>query len=198
MGLVELLEQVRNVYLDQWLAVIDEKMAQPGLRVIAEPAWRTDDGHLALEGELQLPLRTDLAMMEGGAVSDMLNVASESPVPFDAVEFDWGKTLHVEMGPFAWQAFTITIPSDPVCNSGPLQEWFWKWFLEEEDGAEAPDLLGAVHYLSDPAPAEDVVEFLVDLGSAPVAAFEELLDALSVAGVTLCAIGNVPGAADAA
>ncbi len=192
MGLVELLEQIRGNYVDQWLAAIDEKAAEPGLRVVAEPVWRLQDGMLAVEGEMQLPLRSDLAVLEGDALTDMLNVPGADGPPFDPVEFDWGKTLHVEMGPFAWESFTITIPADPAYNWAPLQDWFWNWFHDEADGALAPDFLGAVHFLSDPTPGDDIVQFAVDLGSAPVAAFEDMLDAFSASGVTLCAIGSVP------
>ena len=192
MGLVELLEQIRGNYIVQWQAVIDEKAAEPGLRVITEFLWRLEDGQLYVEGELQLPLRSDLAILDDNAGLDTLNVESAEPVAFEAVEFDWGKTLHVEMGPFAWESCIITIPNDPTHNWAPLQDWFWKWFHDEADSAEAPAFLGAIHFLSDPTTGDDIVQFAVDLGSAPVAAFEDMLDAFSASGVTLCAIGNVP------
>ena len=194
MGLVELLDQIRDDYLDQFLAAIEEKQALPGVRVVSEPALREPDGNLAVDGAWELPVRTDIAVLQGDELSDVFNVGNDSLVDFDPVEFDWSKTLHVEMGPFAWQGFTVTMPNEPTYDWSALQEWYWKWFQEEEvDDPEAPILLGAVHSLSEPAVRDDVIEFSVDLGSAPIAAFEEMLDAFATAGVSLCAIGNVPG-----
>jgi hypothetical protein len=194
MGLVELLDQIRDDFVGQLLAIIDAKRSQPEFRVIAEPALRRENGSLAVEGDLQLPARTDVAILEGDALNEMFDVKSESLVAFDPVEFDWGKTLHVEMGPFAWQGFTITFPDDESYNWAPIQDWYWKWFQEEADDPEPPALLGAVHGFAGPAVQDDVVECSVDLGSAPIAAFEELLDALSISGVSLCAVGQVMGA----
>lgn len=193
MGLVELLDQIRAEHLDELLSAIEEKSLLPATRVITEPALRLDDGTLAIEGELQLPARIDFAVLQGDTPTELLNVESDTMLAFDAVEFDWGKTLHVEMGAFAWHGFPITMPDDPSYNWVPLQEWFWKWFHDEDEEEDDPDLLGAVHFLSDPVLQDDVIEFSVDLGSAPVAAFEEMLDAFATAGVTLCAIGQVVG-----
>jgi hypothetical protein len=197
MDLVELLDQIRDDYLDQFLTTIEEKQSQKGVRIISEPSLRNEDGTLAVEGAWEFPVRTDIAVMQNDELSDVFNVVKDSLVDFEPVEFDWGKTLHVELGPFAWQNVTITMPNDPVYDWTALQEWFWKWFQDDDDvdddDPEAAILLGAIHSLSDPVVQDDVVEFTLDLGSAPIAAFEELLDAFAAAGVTLCAIGNVPG-----
>ncbi len=197
MGLVELLDQIRDDYLDQFLAAIEEKQSLPGVRVVSEPSLRAEDGSLAVDGAWQLPVRTDIAVLQNEELSDIFNVGNGSLVEFEPVEFDWSKTLHVEMGPFAWHGFTVTMPNEPTYDWSALQEWYWKWFQDDEvDDPEAPLLLGAVHSMSEPAIQEDVIEFSFDLGSAPIAAFEEMLDALATAGVTLCAIGNVPGTKD--
>lgn len=196
MGLVELLDQIRSEYINQLVATIDEKQAIPGTRIIAEPALRGEDGRVVVEGLLQLPVRTDVAVLQDDQLTDMFNVDTGSMLAFDAVEFDWGKTLHVEMGPFAWQGLAITMPDDPAYVWIPLQDWFWKWFNEDEGDSASAELLEAVHFLSDPVSEGDVVQFAVDLGSAPVAAFEEFLDAISASGVSLCAIGEVQGASE--
>ncbi len=195
MGLVELLEQIRTDFIDQFLAAIKEKKASEGVRVVSEPSLRDDEGSLAFEGEWQLPVRVDIAILQNDELSDMLNVEPKTIVAFDPVEFDWSKTLHVEMGPFAWQAFSIKMPNEPHYDWDPVQAWFWKWFQDDEDvdDPDTPMFLGAVHYLSDPVVLDDVVEMTFDLGTAPIAAFEELLDVFVATGVTLCAIGDVPG-----
>jgi len=193
MGLTELLEQIRNDYVDQLSLAIDERQAVADVRVIAEPALRDENSRLATDGVLQLPARTDIAIIENEELADMYNVEADRTIDFDAVEFDWGKTLHVEMGPFAWQALSITMPADESYVWTPMQDWFWKWF-HEEDEADSSELSGAVHFLSDPIVEGDVVQMQADLGSAPIAAFEEMLDAVSASGVSLCAIGIVQGA----
>ena len=48
-----------------------------------------------------------------------------------------------------------------------------------------------MHFLSDPEISDGAVTFSVDLGTAPVEAFEELLDAVEALGATLCEIGHV-------
>ena len=40
MGLVELLDQIRDDYLDQFLAAIEEKQAIAGVRIVSEPSLR--------------------------------------------------------------------------------------------------------------------------------------------------------------
>ena len=132
--------------------------------------------------------------MQNDELSDMLNVEAKTMISFDPVEFDWGKTLHVEMGPFAWNGLSIKMPNETTYNWTPVEHWYWKWFQDDEvEDPEAPLLLGAVHYLSEPVTQDDMIELTLDLGTGPIAAFEEFLDALAEAGVTLCAIGEVPG-----
>ncbi len=164
-ALVELLEQVRNDYLEQLLAVVNEKAAEGGSRVICEPALRQDDNTLRIEGALQLPVRMDMAVLQGDEVTDLFNVESESIINLDAVEFDWSKQLHVKMGPFNWEVASITLPGDMAYDWAPLHAWFWKWFLEVKEDAEPPVLLGAVHFLSDPVVQEEsVIEFFARPG----------------------------------
>ena len=50
-------------------------------------------------------------------------------------------------------------------------------------------LSGAVHFLSDPEVTNRTIKLEADLGSAPVEAFEELLDACVLAGATNVLIG---------
>ena len=81
------------------------------------------------------------------------------------------------------------IPKRRGTDWQPLKEWFWHWFQQEEDGGE-DSLLGAVHFLSDPEVSGKMVVFEADLGSAPVEAFEELLDAVASLSVKQCEIGQ--------
>jgi hypothetical protein len=85
---------------------------------------------------------------------------------------------------------SLRVPYRQRTGWQPLQAWFHRWFRPDEDGT-GDSLLGAVHFLSDPKVSEYKVGFEVDLGSAPVEAFEELLDAVEALGGRRCEIGDV-------
>jgi len=70
----------------------------------------------------------------------------------------------------------------------PLARWFSAWIPTEEEG-EGPELLGSVHYMSEPEVNGPIVRLAVDLGSAPVEALGQLFDAAEEAGATKLAIG---------
>lgn len=69
----------------------------------------------------------------------------------------------------------------------PIRDWFIGWF-QEEDSAEG-ELLGGVHFLSDPETGNAYSQVSIDLGTAPVESFEELLDALGQMGATKVQFG---------
>jgi hypothetical protein len=65
-----------------------------------------------------------------------------------------------------------------------------KWFdLTEENEPDSDGLSGVVHFISDPESSDGGFTFIVDLGSASIDAFGELLDCLIEMGVETCLIG---------
>jgi hypothetical protein len=50
-----------------------------------------------------------------------------------------------------------------------------------------------VHFISDPEISTGAIIFTIDLGTAPVEAFEDLLDALESMGAKHCEIGSPEG-----
>ena len=196
MGLGELLDQIRKYYLDQLIAAAEEELAKKSTSVILEGVLRSGDGTAVVAGELQLALRKDLAILEKGVVKKLLTIDTKRMLSFEPLAFDWAESLRVSLGPFQWQQMPLRIPCRERTDWQPLQEWFWRWFRRDED---APDgqLLGVVHFLSDPEILEKAAAFEVDLGSAPVGAFEELLDAVVALGVKQCEIGQTELTADA-
>jgi hypothetical protein len=187
-GLGEVLDQVRRYYLDRLVAAAKEKWSR-NTTVILEPALRDSTGAAIREGELQLPLRKDLAVLKKGAVEELLTIDTEGMVSFEPVTFNWGDNLRVSLGPFHWQCMVFRMPRRKGTNWQALEAWFWSWFHQDEDGGHDQPL-GAVHFLSDPAVSGKLVTFETDLGSAPVEAFEELLDAVSTLGLKRCEIGQ--------
>jgi hypothetical protein len=188
MGLGELLDQVRQYYLNHLIKAVEERSSSK-MTIILEPALRNINGEAVGAGKLQLPLRRDLAVLQNGAVKELLTIDTKDMLSFEPITFDWGDSLRVSLGPFQWQSMILQIPLPKETDWQTLKQWFWHWFQQEEEGDESP--LGAVHFLSDPEISGKAVTFEVDLGSAPVEAFEELLDAISALGAKRCEIGKM-------
>jgi hypothetical protein len=127
---------------------------------------------------------------EGGATT--LSIDTERMLSFESISFMSGAGLEVRLGPFQWQAMRLRVQLPETARWQPLRHWFWRWFKEKaSEHNEA--LTGAAHFLSDPEVSDGTVTFAVDLGTAPVEAFEDLLDALEVMGAKHCEIGHPEG-----
>jgi hypothetical protein len=174
MKLGELLDRIRDYYTQRLRTELREAPTP-----VAEPAFRKKDGSLAREGPLELPLRGDLF-----AHGEMIAVDTEKMLSFDALEFLWTEELTVNLEPFKWNEVTLVLSGLGACvDWDPLVDWFEKWFDAEDRREPGPDgLRGVLHFLSDPEVEGEDVRFSVDLGSAPVEAFEELLDAADALG----------------
>jgi hypothetical protein len=80
-----------------------------------------------------------------------------------------------------------------VAPSGlaPLSAWVTKWLDVRDTKAPGPDqLAGVIHGTTYPTTQAGTWQFMVDFGSAPVAAFEELLGALEQMGIREVAVGS--------
>lgn len=166
----EILNQIRDLYIAQLDAALSAAMKVSGARVRVEPLLRATTG---------TPSRADLH--DG---TTLIRVESTRTFPFDPLEFSWG-ALRVSMTPFSWDACALCLEA-PTPDWAPLIEWFDRWIDEAEARAPAYDgFYGVIHSLSGPA-----LERRVDFGSAPVDAFEQLLDAARALGATKLHIGG--------
>lgn len=184
MTLGELLDAIRDQYLGQFRARLG-----PGW--LAETAYRLGHGELAREGPLRLPLRLDLVeMTEAGGKP--VAVDSEVMLSFEPFEVEWAGGLSVRVQPFVWDYCIVRctgLTASPDWKH--LTDWFEHWFDPEDiRPAGADGLSGVVHFLSDPEPDGSGFRFQLDLGSASVEAFEELLDALRDSGAAQVQIGS--------
>lgn len=153
MSVGELLDRVQAVYCDQFRSTLR-----------------------ATSGE------ADLVVRAGNGQMDTRSVDSNSLLSFEPFEFRWGHSLRVRLAPFFWDSLRIRLTSEEVSRDwSPLSRWFYKWFREADDGT-GERLLDAVHFLSDPELRDGETRFTLDLGSAPVPAFEQLLDAVATMG----------------
>jgi hypothetical protein len=193
MTLGALLDQIRAQYLEDFQAKIDEELAGVGVRLIAEPALRLASGEIAGEGPWKLPMRKDLALLQGSRPAGLIDVDARRATTFEAIEFTWGERLEVELASLRWQQAFVEMSGAGRFEWEPLISWFWRWFKKDIEGGR--ELLGVVHFLSDPLVTNEVASFEVDLGSAPVGAFEELLDAIASTGAVRCRFGARRGRA---
>ncbi len=190
MGVGELLDRIRALYTERLSQVAEDLGKEPGARVLSEVALRGPDGHALREGGLGLPMRVDVVLFSSAGTPETRSVDSDRVVRFDPVSFAWAQTLHVSMHPFQWDALSVCFqaPKEPA-GWKPLVEWYLGWFREGDDG-DGASLLGVVHFLSEPEVAAGGVRLKADLGSAPVQAFEGMLDAIAALGVDEVLVGE--------
>jgi len=178
MTLGDILRQIREYYLIRFKKGLEEIQMSGKQSAISEEVLLTSDGMPAREGVLQLPMRVDLIVVEGGRVVDSIRIDTEKILTFAPFELVWDG-MSVRVSGFKWNEmrFTCTSGGTPI-SMGPLQEWFSKWFFEQ-DSVPRDGLLEVIHFLSDPSWRGSSVTFEVDMGSAPADAFEDLLDVLA-------------------
>ena len=185
----ELLVSIRELYTEEFADVVARLGDSPDVRVFSEVALRDRTGQPIREGSLGLPMRLDLVSLSGGA-PESPSIDPERLMRFEPVSFVSRAGLNVLLHPFQWDSMTLSF-QDPgvIADWQPLVDWFGEWYRENEDGAEG-ELLGVVHFLSDPELTSGRVRFTADLGSAPVEAFEALLDVVAALGVENVVIGH--------
>jgi hypothetical protein len=193
MNFEELLDAMRDLYLESFQAAIaEQRRLHPEAELAIEPILRGETGEPLLEGALKLPMRGDLVV----AAEQVLGLSVDAPelLAFDPFEFvieeAQGPTFAVF--PFSWDDVEVTLAGLDAERTdwSPLIAWFLAWFDEESEPQDDRGLSGVVHALSDPVIDDDFASFIVDLGSAPVAAFEDLVAALQMLGPTACRFGT--------
>lgn len=188
MNLEELLEQVRDVYQDAFQEAIAERRGAGAETLVLEPVFLDDHGAPVREGTLNLPMRGDVFVAGEDGVEGF-PVDSTAMLDFETFSFsvadEAGTTF--TLAPFVWDSLEMTLGGVDADASdwSPLTAWFLAWFENDEETGEE-DLGGVVHCLTDPETTPDGVRLTVDLGSAPVAAFEDLLAAVQMLGATTC------------
>jgi hypothetical protein len=173
----QMLNRIRELYLDAFKAAVAERRRNAS--VLTEVALRDANGRPVTEGALSLPLRVDIGVLTGPDAGLTVSVDSKSRASFRPLSFLSHKRLEVTLQPFFWDSLRV---STIVTDWKPVQQWFMQWFSPDLDGAGDP--IGVVHFMSDPKTTSTGESFELDLGTAPVAAFEELLDALKAAGAS--------------
>ena len=186
----QLLDEIRDYYINRFIDAINEQSLADGVTLKHEPAFCDSNGDVVIEGELAVPSRVDLLVISDGAVSDSILIDTDGILSFEPIAFDWPENnLSVDLQPFQWNWMQVRIFGLKTNTDwAPIRDWFIGWFQENDptDG----ELLGGVHWLSDPEYGDDYSQLSIDLGTAPVESFEELLDAIGQMGATRVQIGQ--------
>jgi hypothetical protein len=183
----EILDRTRDLYCRIFSETLDKLAKESPGDVHSEVALRDASGRPVGGGPLDLPLRVDMILLSSGR---SISVDSDRIISFSPISFMWADELAVRLGPFHWDQVTVRFPCTvPPASWAPLCDWFRRWYQEEED-SDSKSLLGVAHFLSDPKLSDGWGSFEADLGSAPVEAFEQLLDAIQAIGVREVHVGR--------
>lgn len=186
----QLLDEIRDYYINRFIDAINEQSLADGVTLTHEPAFCDSNGDVVTEGELAVPSRVDLLVISDGAASDSILIDTDGILSFEPIAFNWPENdLNVDLHPFQWNWMQVRIFGLKTNTDwAPIRDWFIGWF-QENDPADG-ELLGGVHWLSDPEYGDDYSQLSIDLGTAPVESFEELLDAIGQMGATRVQIGQ--------
>ena len=180
MRLSELLEEIRTYYIQRLIGFADERRRE-GSDVVLEGAMVDAEGKIVREGPFSLPLRKDVALVADGAVTRVFSVDTDGMLTFDPIQFKWSNDLKITMEGFQWNWCRVMFAGPKKANWKPLLAWFERWFDAEDANTDGEDveIHGVIHYMSDPEWENHQGSFVVDLGSAPVDALEELFETLA-------------------
>lgn len=195
MQLSELLDRIRSHFVERLMEAIEQQRSDDEVTIVHEPALRDGKGKIVSAGSLDTPSRIDIVKVKDGEVIDSLNVDTEDMLSFEPFEFTWPTNeLEVAVEPFQWNWLQVQTTADPSGDDWRvLNEWFMKWFGENDPAMD--QLAGAVHFMDDPAIDGSSIQLTIDMGTSPVEALEELLDALGTFGANEARIGQFPDSA---
>jgi|JI10StandDraft_1071094.scaffolds.fasta_scaffold00876_18 hypothetical protein len=190
MSLGKILDQVRDYYIQRFIEFVEEKSANEGTSVVHECAFADAKGNWVTQGKLALPMRGDMFVIEDGKISKSIQIDTDGMLSFEPINFNWPQTaLQVRLAPFQWNWLQLQLHDLPTNTDwSPLRSWFFNWFAEEDPPED--EISGGIHFLSDPEERDGYFQLSIDLGTAPVDAFEELLDAVKELGVVQVHMGQ--------
>lgn len=186
MSFVQRIENAREHYVSRYRRWIGErKRAAP--KAVAEVLF-------ALNGPPSTPekyrlYRADLVEVVGGK-PEFVEMNTDPESRFKAESHSQTQTLEVRLHPFVWNGCEFRFAGSPPpwpC----VDAWLEEWFDEHENKPTDNDgLAGVLHNMTQPSERSGLFSFSVDFGSAPVAAFMALLEALDKMGVRKVEVGS--------
>lgn len=99
-------------------------------------------------------------------------------------------SMNVDLSPFVWNRVEFRSTYAPK-DIQPLTDWTNKWMdLEDKNPVDKDGLSGVIHSVTYPNANNSFWYFMVDFGSAPTQAFDDLLTVLSSMGVINITVGS--------
>lgn len=192
MKLADLLRHVRSHHLDGLAPLYAPLVARPGTRVVSETVLLDDAGAPLTGGTLGLPMRVDAVVVADGAAPRRVQLDTGKMLEFPPVRFTWPTGPDVALGPFPWDALVMRLHGlGPTPGWEPVGAWFRQWFGSVDVVGDGGEPCGVVHHLAEPVAEGDVWVTVLDLGSAPVEAFEGLVNAVAAMGAARVELGGV-------
>jgi hypothetical protein len=188
----QILEQIRSHYLTRLRQGIADHAGDGIVTVVPEAALRGHDGKLLRRGTPLAPVRVDLVTLVNERVRDGMEIESETMPGFPPFSLRWKHVLPVVINPFAWNLCPVRMVQ---AGGGiePITDWFEQWFDADELKTPGEDgLIGVVHSIRSLAGEAGSVHFSIDLGSAPIEAFEEMIEAMFKCEAVSAEIGTAP------
>ncbi len=164
----DLIEMVRDSYVDQFSEFVDTQTKATGPKGAAEVK-------LVLPDDSGLYRNLYCADYSRADEGDVIELLPEEEVTFDPVDVSLNDmNMHIER--LLWN--DVTIATERAVDSLELAEWFETWF-DPDDTSFDPDtrFSGNIHSLS-----LDETGVHVDLGTAPVEALVDLLIVFEASG----------------
>jgi len=181
MGLIELLEKIRDYYLTRFKQEIDHQRSK-GFGTIIEPEYLSESGEVITEGFFDTPYRNDLFLVKEKKVTDSIMVDTASKLSFDPIILRWTDSLVVNIESFQWNFMTIKFEEiNERFDWTPLKKWFMVSFESKTMG---DDFCSVVHYISDPYPRNGKQMVDIDLGTGTIEDLMTLFDALNEMSLT--------------
>jgi hypothetical protein len=139
-----------------------------------------------------IPYRYFRVDLVSGSVSppNLTDVNVDPHETFEPLCFAWDSGLKVTLHPFVWNG--IEFVSGLVPNDLPLlTDWVSRWLDVGDTKPQDDDGLSEIiHSVTYPMVEGSRWSFSVDFGSAPIGAFEELLNILSKLDVMAVSVGS--------
>ncbi|WP_293370956.1 hypothetical protein [Nevskia sp.] len=182
-------------YLSHFINVVNETRREGAELLVTEAAVLDEAGRPRLSGVLKLPLRQDIAAVNGGLVTKSLHIETDRMLSFEPLQFSWDHDLKVSLSAFQWNELELRLHGLPKRPSwSPLQDWFHGAFGDPQQVGDGNGFLGVAHFIDDPVIETGLLSnsatIYVDLGSAPVEALEALLDAAAKVGARKLDVGQ--------
>lgn len=187
--LADVITPIRDVAVGELLDRMGRAL-DAGAKVAPEPTLRDGTGRILRDGTLHLPRRGDLAVTRNGHTR-IERVEGPRPLAFEPLSLLAEGGFTTIVAPFAWDRARIKVEAmQAKPNWTPLRHWYLEWF-QTRFSDDAPDLEGALHGLGGPTdiPGGWVLE--LDLGSAPIGCFEDLIGAFARSGAARITVGEL-------